>query len=225
MERYAEPFDPPPANGTVVLETGGYRVLIAEDNPDLRRYLEEILADDYETEAVEDGEAALTAVWREPPDVIVSDVVMPRLDGFALARALRAEPDFAGIPLIFLTARAGDADRIAGLAIGADQYLCKPFRSEVLKAHIAAALRTCCACATSSPARRRKPNPAASPRPSAAPEPLPPHRDCDPDRFGDIMLSWLSHGADLGSAARGRRESQAPAACSPPRSQHRRGGS
>ncbi len=139
------PLGSPPANGTVVLtpETGSYRVLIAEDNPDLRRYIEEILADTYETQAVEDGEAALAAVWREPPDVIVSDIVMPRRDGFALARALRAEPDFAGIPLIFLTARAGDADRIAGLAIGADQYLKKPFRSEVLKAHVAAALRTC----------------------------------------------------------------------------------
>lgn len=134
----------PPDDATVpASETDRYRVLIAEDNPDLCRYIREILADDYDTQAVEDGEAALDAARREPPDAIVSDIVMPRRDGFQLARALRADAELAGVPLIFLTARAGDADRIAGLRIGADQYLRKPFRGEVLKAHVAAALHTC----------------------------------------------------------------------------------
>lgn len=120
-----------------------YRLLIAEDHDDMRGYLETVLVGDYDVHAVADGAAALAAARREPPDVIVSDIVMPRRDGYGLARALRADPELAGIPLIFLTARASDTDEIEGLALGADQYLRKPFQSDVLRAHIAAALSTC----------------------------------------------------------------------------------
>lgn len=119
------------------------RVLVVEDQNDLRQYIASILVNDYAVETARNGEEALSAVRREPPDVIVSDIVMPRRDGFALARALRSEPEYAGIPLIFLTARTGDRDKIEALAIGADQYLKKPFQRDVLLAHVAAALQTC----------------------------------------------------------------------------------
>ncbi|NBD94977.1 MAG: response regulator [Gammaproteobacteria bacterium] len=118
-------------------------VMVVEDHADLRRYIQRSLADDYRTTGFEHGEAALEAAREDPPDAIVSDIVMPRMGGHELARALRAESPLAGIPLIFLTAQASSDDQVTGLEQGAIQYLSKPFRSEVLRAHVAAALRLC----------------------------------------------------------------------------------
>lgn len=126
--------------GLSAQRTSRRRVLVVEDHPDLRAYIAGILARDHEVLQARDGLEGLEMALAELPDLIVSDVMMPRLDGLSLVRALRERDETAGIPLIFLTARAGDADEIEGLSSGADQYLCKPFDSEILRARVAAAL-------------------------------------------------------------------------------------
>lgn len=118
-------------------------VLLAEDNRDLRLYLASILSEHYRVVAAVDGQAALALARTEPPDLVVSDLMMPKLDGLGLARAMRANDELAGVPIVFLTARGSDADRIKGLAGGADYYLTKPFDSRVLLAQLDAALRAC----------------------------------------------------------------------------------
>ena len=121
-------------------DTRRRRVLVAEDNDELRAYIVGVLADEFEVIAAEDGEAALAHVRAELPDLVVSDVAMPRLDGFGLASAMREDALTAGIPLVFLTARAGRNDELEGLARGGDRYLRKPFESELLRAHVRSAL-------------------------------------------------------------------------------------
>ncbi|MDQ6604208.1 MAG: PAS domain-containing protein, partial [Chloroflexota bacterium] len=118
----------------------GARILLADDNADMRAYARRLLQGDYAVETVADGEAALAAARERPPDLILTDVMMPRLDGFALLRALRADPRTQDIPVIFLSARAGEESAIEGLAAGADGYLVKPFSARELQARVAAAL-------------------------------------------------------------------------------------
>ncbi len=120
--------------------TAGARILIADDNADMREYLHDLLAPYYLVETVADGEEALAAIARQRPDLVLSDVMMPRLDGFALLRALRADQSLRSIPLILLSARAGEESRIEGLAAGADDYLAKPFSARELTARISAHL-------------------------------------------------------------------------------------
>ena len=119
------------------------RVLLADDNADMRDYLRRLLAEHYTVQAVGDGSAALAAALALPPDLILSDVMMPGLDGFELLAALRAEPRTAAIPLILLSARAGEEARVEGMQAGADDYLTKPFSARELlarvKAHLALA--------------------------------------------------------------------------------------
>jgi PAS domain S-box-containing protein len=115
-----------------------HRVLLADDNADLREYAQRLLSQDYAVDAVGDGEAALAAARARRPDIVVSDVMMPRLDGFGLIRALRADPELAGVPVILLSARAGEEARIEGLGRGADDYLVKPFSSRELLVRVAA---------------------------------------------------------------------------------------
>ncbi|MDO9714041.1 ATP-binding protein [Paracraurococcus lichenis] len=120
---------------------GEGRVLLADDNADMRDYVRRLLAGrGYEVEAVADGEAALEAARRRRPDLVLSDVMMPRLDGFGLLRALRAEPAFAEVPVVLLSARAGEEARVEGLDAGADDYLIKPFSARELLARIGANL-------------------------------------------------------------------------------------
>ncbi len=118
----------------------GARILLADDNADIRAYARRLLQGDYVVETVADGEAALAAARERPPDLILTDVMMPRRDGFALLRALRADPRTQDIPVIFLSARAGEESAIEGLAAGADGYLVKPFSARELQARVAAAL-------------------------------------------------------------------------------------
>ena len=91
-------------------------------------------------EAVPDGEAALAAARARPPDLVLADVMMPRLDGFGLLSALRADPRTATIPVILLSARAGEESRVEGLEAGADDYLVKPFSARELLARVGAHL-------------------------------------------------------------------------------------
>ena len=117
------------------------RVLVADDNTDMRQYLVRLLADRYSTEAVADGEAALARARKQPPDLIVTDVMMPRLDGFGLVRELRADPRTRYIPVMMLSARAGEESRIEGMAAGVDDYLAKPFSAVELLARVGARLQ------------------------------------------------------------------------------------
>jgi PAS domain S-box-containing protein len=116
------------------------RVLLADDNADMRGYVGRLLAARYEVEAVADGAAALAAARDRPPDLVLADVMMPRLDGFGLLRALRAEPATRAVPVVLLTARAGEESRVEGLTSGADDYLVKPFAARELLARVAAHL-------------------------------------------------------------------------------------
>ncbi|HEX2603393.1 MAG TPA: ATP-binding protein, partial [Oxalicibacterium sp.] len=116
------------------------RILVADDNADMRHYLKQLLQHRWHVETVPDGELALAAVRRQRPDVILSDAMMPRLNGFELLNALRADNATADIPFFLLSARAGEEARVEGLQAGADEYLVKPFSSRELIARIEAAL-------------------------------------------------------------------------------------
>ncbi len=113
-------------------------VLVADDNTDMRQYLVRLLAEHYTVEAVSDGAAALAAVRRQLPSLVLTDVMMPHLDGFGLLRELRADPRTATVPVIMLSARAGEESRVEGMEAGADDYLVKPFSARELSARVAA---------------------------------------------------------------------------------------
>jgi PAS domain S-box-containing protein len=114
-------------------------VLVADDNADMREYLTRLLSNaGYHVRAVTDGVAALDAIRAQTPDLVVSDVMMPRLDGLALVAALRADPRTAAVPVLLLSARAGEEASIEGLQAGADDYLVKPFAAAELLARVRA---------------------------------------------------------------------------------------
>ncbi|MEO8542011.1 MAG: PAS domain-containing protein [Burkholderiaceae bacterium] len=117
-------------------------VLLADDNADMRDYVGRLLADSYEVLCVSDGLQALQAARERRPDLILSDVMMPHLDGIALIRALRDEPSLRAVPVILLSARAGEDERHKGLDQGADDYLVKPFSSRELLVRVATLLRS-----------------------------------------------------------------------------------
>ena len=116
------------------------RILVAEDNADLRRYLGDVLGEDYDVELVADGLEAVASMRRSAPDLVVADVMMPGRDGYELVRGMRADPELAGIPVLLLSARAGASETSAGLAAGADDYLSKPFSVVELRARVASNL-------------------------------------------------------------------------------------
>jgi signal transduction histidine kinase/DNA-binding response OmpR family regulator len=117
------------------------RIVWADDNADMREYVSRLLGERFEVEAVADGQAALEAVRSGPPDLVLADVMMPRLDGFGLLQALRADPQLREIPIILLSARAGEEARIEGMEAGADDYLIKPFSARELLARVEAHVR------------------------------------------------------------------------------------
>ena len=118
----------------------GARILLADDNADMRSYVRALLANTFEVETVSDGEQALAAARRRRPDLVLSDIMMPRLDGLALLKALRADEALRDVPIILLSARAGEEARVAGLTAGADDYLVKPFSARELLARVTASL-------------------------------------------------------------------------------------
>jgi|SRR5579871_3010857 len=113
-----------------------YSILVADDNADMRDYIASLLRDRFEVRTVSDGRTALAQARAGRPDAILSDVMMPGLDGFAMLRELRADRELRAIPVIFLSARAGEESRIEGLACGADDYLIKPFSGRELIARV-----------------------------------------------------------------------------------------
>ncbi len=111
-------------------------ILLADDNADMRDYVRRLLADQYEVQTVADGNAALASARARVPDLVLSDVMMPGLDGFGLLRELRAGGATRTIPVILLSARAGEASAVEGLAGGADDYIAKPFSARELLARV-----------------------------------------------------------------------------------------
>ncbi|MFT3773494.1 MAG: ATP-binding protein [Minicystis sp.] len=117
------------------------RLLLAEDHPDMRAYVIEILGDQYDIVAVENGARALAAIQESVPAVVVSDVMMPEMDGIELTRRLKADPVWSRIPVVLLTARAGEEAVVTSFSAGADDYMPKPFSPAELKARVGAAVR------------------------------------------------------------------------------------
>ncbi len=116
-------------------------VLVVEDHPQMRNYIRQQIETDYRVLEAGDGMEAWEALQKERPDLILSDVMMPRMDGFQLLSTLRADPATEDIPVIMLTARAAREDRLHALTIGVDDYLIKPFDEEELTARIRYSLR------------------------------------------------------------------------------------
>lgn len=118
------------------------RILVVEDDPDIaelvRRYLEKA---GFSVETLTSGRDALAAVAARPPDLLVLDLMLPHVDGLEICRSVRAHPATAAIPVIMLTARADESERIVGLELGADDYIAKPFSPNELVARVRALLR------------------------------------------------------------------------------------
>jgi signal transduction histidine kinase/CheY-like chemotaxis protein len=170
---------------------GGARtcVLVVDDNADMRAYLTRLLAPSHDVRTASDGEQALREVARARPDLVLTDVMMPVVDGFELLRGLRADPATRAVPVVMLTARAGQEAAVEGLEAGADDYLPKPFESAELLARIRAVLERTAGTVTAAdaapehppaqpvdtapttPPRPRDPMPAV--RPAPRPEPGP----------------------------------------------------
>jgi signal transduction histidine kinase len=117
------------------------RILVVDDNADMRGYLRRLLAKHYQVEVVPDGAAALKSVPQFMPDLVITDVMMPHVDGFELLQKLRENPKLRAIPLMLVSARAGEDARIEGLRAGADDYLVKPFSARELLARVEAQLQ------------------------------------------------------------------------------------
>jgi signal transduction histidine kinase/CheY-like chemotaxis protein len=118
----------------------GTRILLADDNADMRGYVRRLLGRSCDVQTVADGQEALNAIRAKRPDLILTDVMMPKLDGFGLLRTIRADAELRDIPVIMLSARAGEESRVEGLNAGADDYLAKPFSARELIARVSSLL-------------------------------------------------------------------------------------
>jgi signal transduction histidine kinase/DNA-binding NarL/FixJ family response regulator len=132
--------EPVHSSGDVPALREGTHILLADDNADMRAYVRRLLARNCEVETVADGQAALEAIRARRPDLILTDVMMPNLDGFGLLRAIRSDDALREIPVIMLSARAGEESRVEGLEAGADDYLVKPFSARELVARVSSLL-------------------------------------------------------------------------------------
>ncbi len=116
-------------------------LLIVEDNPDLRQYVRGIFGERYQVEEAQDGDEGLAKAFEWVPDIVICDLMMPRLNGFGFCQALKTDPRTNHIPVVMLTAKATLEDRLEGLALGADDYLAKPFSPDELQIRVQNLLR------------------------------------------------------------------------------------
>ncbi len=120
----------------------GQKILVVEDEPDIRKLVNYNLAQEhFRVLEAEDGEQGLKMVQRERPDLVILDLMLPGLSGMELCKILRERHETEKLPVLMLTAKAGEADRIVGLEMGADDYLAKPFSPRELVARVRAVLR------------------------------------------------------------------------------------
>ncbi|WAS91182.1 ATP-binding protein [Nannocystis punicea] len=146
---HERPTRPPPPPGPGVVPTappsspapGRPRVIVAEDNADMRAYIASVLRVDHDIVLTANGAEALAAARERRPDVIVSDIMMPEMDGYELVTRLKRDPDLRDIPVVVLSAKASREETVRGLEVGADDYLPKPFAPAELRARVGAALR------------------------------------------------------------------------------------
>jgi DNA-binding response OmpR family regulator len=126
-------------------------ILIVEDDPDIAQLLEHYLQNaGHSVERLSTGNAVMPSLRRRRPDLVILDLMLPGMDGLLVCQAMRAEPATAAIPIIMLTARGDESDRVSGLELGADDYVTKPFSPKELTARVGALLRR--ATRTSAPA-------------------------------------------------------------------------
>ncbi|GAA4339174.1 ATP-binding protein [Flaviaesturariibacter amylovorans] len=121
--------------------TPEHTVLLADDNADMRSYVARLLSGSFEVVTAADGEEAFQKMLERKPDLLLSDIMMPRLDGFGLLQQVRAHPQLRDVPVILLSARAGEEAKIEGLDAGADDYLVKPFSARELIARVEGNIR------------------------------------------------------------------------------------
>ena len=114
----------------------GANILVVDDNADMRGYLCRLLDQRWKAKGAADGVAALISIQRDPPDLVIADVMMPKLDGFGLLCALRSDEATAQVPVMLLSARAGEEAAAEGLRAGADDYVTKPFSARELIARV-----------------------------------------------------------------------------------------
>ncbi len=112
------------------------RVMIVDNDSDIRAYVRSVLQSFYRVEEAGDGVEALDLIQRQRPALVISDVMMPRMDGFELCRKIKADQELSDLPVILLTALAEDADQVTGLQAGADDYVAKPFSKAALLARV-----------------------------------------------------------------------------------------
>ena len=118
------------------------RIIAVDDEEDILELVRyHLVKEGFAVSGFGTGEAALAAVRAAPPDLLLLDLMLPGVDGFGIIRALRAEPRTAGVPIVIISARGGEADIVAGLELGAADYVTKPFSPRVLVARVRAALR------------------------------------------------------------------------------------
>jgi len=149
------------------------RVLIVEDEPDIRALVvHHLKREGYQVSAASSGEEALRQVQAAPPDLVILDLMMPAMDGLEVCRRLRQDPATASLPIVMLTAKGDEVDRVLGLEIGADDYVVKPFSPKELLARVRAVLR------------RSRPAPGAAPL-----------------RLGALVVDLGTHTASVGEQA------------------------
>lgn len=125
-----------PEQPILVSDVARPSILWADDNTDMRQYVARLLAPKYDVTSVSNGSEALHAVQENLPDLVLADVMMPHLDGFGLLRELRSDPRTRDLPVVLLSARAGEEERVEGVRGGADDYLIKPFSAKELLARV-----------------------------------------------------------------------------------------
>jgi PAS domain S-box-containing protein len=118
-----------------------YKVLLADDNADMRDYVKRLLSEEFKVITAIDGEDAFKKVIQEKPDLLLSDIMMPKVDGFELLKRIRQHADQKNLPVILLSARAGEEAKVEGLDAGADDYLVKPFSAKELMARVEANIK------------------------------------------------------------------------------------